>query len=125
HNRTGRKMVVWVFAASLSWLGLVGSAQSAMIGTATQLAAEQGQQARTQLEQHLASQSVQQQLVALGVDPDRVRERVAALTDAEIESLNQQIDDLPKGGVLGLIGAVFVVLLILEITGVIDIFKKT
>lgn len=118
-------MVVWVFAASLSWLGLVGSAQSAMIGTATQLAAEQGQQARTQLEQHLASQSVQQQLVALGVDPDRVRERVAALTDAEIESLNQQIDDLPKGGVLGLIGAVFVVLLILEITGVIDIFKKT
>jgi hypothetical protein len=32
---------------------------------------------------------------------------------------------LPAGGsLLGLIGAVFVVLLILEVTGVIDIFKK-
>lgn len=118
-------MVVWVFAASLSWLGLVGSAQSAMIGMTAQLEAEQGQQARTQLERHLAAQAVQQQLVALGVDPDKVRDRVAALTDDQVDSLNQQIDELPKGGVLGLIGAVFVVLLILEITGVIDIFKKT
>ena len=118
-------MVVWLFAASLSWLGLVGSAQAAMIGTVAQLEAEQGQQARTQLEQRLASQAVQQQLVAFGVDPEQVGGRVAALTDDEIEALNQQINELPKGGVLGLIGAVFVVLLILEITGVIDIFKKT
>jgi uncharacterized membrane protein (Fun14 family) len=40
--------------------------------------------------------------------------------------LSSQIESLPAGGdsVLVLIGAVFVVLLILELTGVIDIFKK-
>ena len=36
-----------------------------------------------------------------------------------------ELDKLPAGGsALGIIGAVFLVLLILEITGVIDIFKK-
>lgn len=37
-----------------------------------------------------------------------------------------QVDRLPAGGsALAVIGVVFVVLLILELVGVIDIFKKT
>jgi len=41
-----------------------------------------------------------------------------------LAELNSQLDSLPAGGVLALIGAVFVVLLILELTGVINVFSK-
>jgi len=51
--------------------------------------------------------------------------RVAALSDAELAQLEGRLQQLPAGGgALGVIGAVFLVLIILEITGVIDVFKK-
>jgi hypothetical protein len=72
----------------------------------------------------LARDNVQQAMVALGVDPVDARQRVASLSAQELTQLEGQLETLPAGGILGLIGAVFVVLLILELTGVIDIFKK-
>lgn len=60
-----------------------------------------------------------------GVDPAAAAGRVAALSDQELAELAGQLDALPAGGdLLAVIGIVFVVLLILELTGVIDIFKK-
>lgn len=74
----------------------------------------------------LAREDVRRELVALGVDPDAALARAAALSDAELQQLAGQIDALPAGGdgALALIGAVFLVLLILELTGVINIFKN-
>jgi len=69
---------------------------------------------------------VQQRLEALGVEPAAAAARVASLTQAELATLADRLEQAPAGGdILALIGAVFVVLLILELTGVIDIFKKT
>ena len=53
-------------------------------------------------------------------------QRIASLNDADLNLMNQKLDQLPAGGdaFLAVIGIVFIVLLILEITGVIDIFKK-
>jgi hypothetical protein len=71
----------------------------------------------------LARADVQAQLTSLGVDPQDARARVAALSPAELAQLNARLDELPAGSsVLGLIGAVFVVLLILELVGVTDVF---
>ena len=65
-------------------------------------------------------------MLALGVDPAAVDARVARLTDAELRSLAERMDAMPAGGdALAVIGVVFLVLLILELVGVIDIFKKT
>ena len=51
--------------------------------------------------------------------------RIAALTDQELEQLAADLESLPAGGsLLGVAGVVFIVLLILELVGVIDIFKK-
>jgi hypothetical protein len=64
-------------------------------------------------------------MVSLGVDPAEVNGRLAALTDAEIAVLAQKLDQLPAGGdALAVLGIVFLVLLVLELTGTIDIFKK-
>ena len=74
----------------------------------------------------LARDQVRAQMLALGVDPSAVDARVARLTDAELRSLAERMGELPAGGdALAVIGVVFLVLLILELVGVIDIFKKT
>lgn len=74
----------------------------------------------------LARDDVRNELIAMGVDPDDALARAGALSDAELEQLAGQLESLPAGGdaTLALIGAVFVVLLILELTGVINIFNK-
>jgi hypothetical protein len=73
----------------------------------------------------LAQDSVRSQMIGLGVDPRDAQARVAALTDSELQALDQRIDSMPAGGdVLAIIGIVFIVLLILELTGVINIFKN-
>jgi hypothetical protein len=74
----------------------------------------------------LARDQVRAQMLALGVDPAAVDARVARLTDAELRSLAERMGTLPAGGdALAIIGVVFLVLIILELVGVIDIFKKT
>lgn len=122
-NQTARG-IIWLLIVSIAWVGSATAAQAAMINSSAQASAEQGQFDRDQIQQMLASQSVQDQLISMGVDPEQAAQRIAALSDSEIQTLNEKMSELPKGGILGLIGAVFVVLLILEITGVIDIFKK-
>jgi len=63
-------------------------------------------------------------MIALGVDPGQARLRVSSLSDTELDQLAGELETLPAGGdILALIGAVFVVLLILELTGVINVFK--
>ena len=69
---------------------------------------------------------MRERFVALGVDPLVVDSRVAALTDTELHDLAGRMEQMPAGGdVLAVIGVVFLILLILELVGVIDIFKKT
>ena len=67
---------------------------------------------------------VRQQLVERGVDPEYARARIAALSDAQIEELRDSIDTLPAGsGVVGILVAVLLVLIILDIVGVTNIFS--
>jgi len=74
----------------------------------------------------LARSEVRQELERLGVDPDNASARVAALNDQELVFLAENLEELPAGGdLLAVVGIVFIVLLILELVGVIDIFKKT
>jgi len=73
----------------------------------------------------LAREDVRNALRLHGVDPTLAAERVAALNDQELMLLAENLDELPAGGsLLGTIGVVAIVLLILELVGVIDIFKK-
>ena len=67
---------------------------------------------------------VRQQLVERGVDPEYAKARIAALSDAQIEELKGSIDTLPAGsGVVGILIAVLLVLIILDIVGVTNIFS--
>ncbi|MCB1709352.1 MAG: PA2779 family protein [Halioglobus sp.] len=119
-----RKFIVFFLSATLAWAGLTASAAAAVVGTSDALALERPGVQLAAVQAGLARSEVQQAMVRLGVDPVEAQLRVAALGERELAQLQGRLDQLPAGGIFALIGAVFVVLLILELTGVIDIFKK-
>lgn len=108
-------MTLWLPAANAVVLG-TGSAETNTFATTTD---------NGTIQAFLLKETVQQQLVQLGVKPEMAMARVAALTPAEQQLLEEKIAELPAGaGAVEVIGIVFIVLLILELIGVIDIFKK-
>jgi len=118
------KLVAIVLCSALVWAGFTTMAAAAVVPTTQALAMERPAGHMAAVQAGLARSDVQQAMITLGVDPAEAQLRVAALDERELIQLQGRMDELPAGGILGLIGAVFVVLLILELTGVIDIFKK-
>jgi hypothetical protein len=108
-----------LFAATLQY------ARADVIGTEQYLQSLDREAALTRIEGVLARDAVRGELERLGVDTELAGERVAALTDEELQLLAQELENLPAGGsALGTLGVVFIVLLVLELVGVIDIFSK-
>jgi hypothetical protein len=70
---------------------------------------------------------VRARMQELGVDPSAARSRVDALSDEEVASLSDRIEQLPAGGhdVLGFVLVIFIVLLITDILGMTKIFPFT
>jgi hypothetical protein len=120
-----RRACVALVSVSLVSLGMQAPAAAGVVGTAEAIAASRGD-ARATVDAALARADVREQLAAMGVDPAAIEGRVGALSDEEIATLAGQIGQAPAGGdALAVIGVVFLVLIILEVVGVIDIFKKT
>jgi|SRR5688572_13443804 len=123
--RSHRHSIVAVLAASL----LVSSVQSAayadVISTQQYLTAIDREATRARVDAVLAREKVRAKLEQYGVDSIETEARLAALTDQELEQLATDLENMPAGGdLLAVVGIAFIVLLILELTGVIDIFSK-
>lgn len=108
---------VWLKVLVLVVTGWAGTAQAAVIGTAEHLQATQSRADIVQLRE-----SVEQELLQLGVTNEDALARVAALSREELQLLADRIDELPAGGIAGTLGVVFIILLILELVGITDIF---
>ena len=126
HSPLLRKAGFFVLIFNMIFATFPQHALAALIQTPDAIAAQQGAQTIERMNRLLAREDVRHQLVQMGIDPGLAEERVAALTEEQAAHLQQQLDSLPAGGdsVLAVIGIVFVVLLILEVTGVINIFSK-
>ncbi len=118
-----------VVVMTLTLLSLQTPAYAGMVGTGAVIDQQQAVVDRGQLLAALDREDVRQQLVAMGVDPKAAQERVAALSDEEIQNLNGRVQSLPAGGdILGVAVLIFLVLLLTDILGYTDIFpfvKKT
>jgi hypothetical protein len=119
------RFVIYVICLAMLNLGSPLVAQAELIGTLQAVEASTRAQDLATVSSALARDQVRAQFVALGVDPAQVETRVAALTDSELRTLAGKISEAPAGAdALAVIGIVFLVLLILEAVGVIDVFKK-
>ncbi|HXS80337.1 MAG TPA: PA2779 family protein [Gammaproteobacteria bacterium] len=123
--RNHRHSLVAVLAASLFVSSVQSAAYAGVISTQEYLTAVDREATRARIDAVLAREEVRSKLEQYGVDPVETDARLAALTDPELEQLATDLENMPAGGsVLAVVGVVFIVLLILELTGVIDIFNK-
>jgi len=119
------RWLVRIICLALLNLGSPVVAEAGLIGTLQAVEAGTRSGDLATVNAALAREQVRAQLLALGVDPSQVEARVAALTDGELHALAGKVSEAPAGGdALAVIGVVFLVLLILEAVGVIDVFKK-
>lgn len=117
-----QSLLAWLLVPCLALSTMPARAE--MIGTA-QLLAPSADTQRERVDAFLARADVRQHFEVLGVDPVDAAQRVASLTDAELQELSGHIDSLPAGaGALEIVLIIILILLILELAGAIDIFKK-
>ena len=125
HNATLKRVLVFTLIAHLGWIGFLPAVQAGIVATQSALALEQRQGRLDRINAALMREDVRGEMLRLGVAPSEVQERLAALTDEELQRIEGELEALPAGGsVIAVVGVVFIVLIILELVGAIDIFKK-
>lgn len=101
-------------------------ANAGMISTG-EISAVQAQSDRERVRTFMDREDVQKQFQALGVDAQLAKDRVAALSDEEVARIAGKLDQLPAAGdsVLGVLLAVFIILLVTDILGLTKVFPFT
>ena len=107
--------------------GPVDAARAALVTTEQAIAGQVAAGDRDRVAAFLARDDVRAQMVALGVDPAEAAQRVAGLSDAEVQRIAGQLDRLPAGqsaigAVVGAVVIIFLVLLVTDLLGLTDVF---
>ena len=97
---------------------------AAMVSSADLVNQELQLQKRADISAYLTRDDAQNALLALGVNPEQVHDRVQHMTDSELQAFQQQLESQQAGGtsVLGVIVVVFFLLIVLDLLGTTDIF---
>lgn len=94
-----------------------------VVSTAELAAQSQTETQRQQISGFLAREDVRSQLLAHGVSPGAVEDRLDNLSAAELQQLQERMDEMPAGeGILGAVIGILVIFMLLDIAGVTDIF---
>ncbi len=124
HDHTFSRWVVVLVSVALVSLSLAQTAGAGIISTQQVLQDNERQTMVSRIKANLAEESVASQLAALGVSTDLIDARIDQLTTTELVRLDTTLQSEVAGAdAVSIIGAVFIVLLVLEVVGVIDIFK--
>ena len=116
---------VWALCCAASLTCVQTAARADVVGAEEYINTIDRRATLERIDAVLARSEVQRELERLGVDGAEASERVAALNDQELELLADRLEELPAGGDLfAVVGIAFVVILILELVGVIDIFNR-
>ena len=108
-----------------SLLMLAVPVQADIIGTEDMLAQQNRADLLATVEDFIVDEQVAAQLEAWGVPADMVAARIAAMSDTELQQLANRMQEAPAGGnVLPVLGAVFAILLVLELLGITNIIGR-
>jgi hypothetical protein len=119
-----RKTSIAILSVAILNLGLASAAQAAIVDTSALVTTDRAADLST-VRAQLDKAEVRAKFEDMGVDATAVDRRIARLNDRELHQLAVDMQNAPAGGdAVWIVGAVFIVLIILELTGVIDIFKK-
>jgi hypothetical protein len=106
----------------------VQKAKAEMIDTGTIVTMAKQENGRARIMSFLDRQDVQQAMEQQGVAAQEARQRVVALSDAEVMQIAKAMDQLPAGGdglgtVIGAAVLIFIILLITDIAGLTHVFS--
>ena len=106
----------------------VQKAKAEMIDTGTIVTLAKQENARARIMSFLDRQDVQQAMEQQGVAAKEARQRVAALSDAEVMQIAGAMDQLPAGGdglgtIISAAVLIFIILLITDIAGLTHVFS--
>lgn len=124
-NSNWRAGIVAVVSMAITNVGFMQAAQAGIVDTAVVVQTTRDANLAA-ISAHLTREDVRAQLTRFGVEASAIDQRLATMTDTELAQLADRMDRAPAGGdgLLAVIGLTFVVLIILELVGVIDIFKR-
>ncbi|MNN08238.1 hypothetical protein D3C81_1210880 [compost metagenome] len=108
--------------AQLGMVVQVPVAQASMVGTAEVLQTQAQHYDRQQLLQMLDDEGVQNKLKELGVERSVVEKRISSLTNEELAQFNQQLDQAPAGGIIGVILLILLIFVITDLLCITHIF---
>jgi hypothetical protein len=98
-------------------------AHAGFVGTEQMVTEQTRAVSLNRIEHALAGAEVAAQLEAWGVSSEQVATRVAALSDIELAQLADTMETDPAGGVLVVLGVVFLVLIVLHMAGIFNSFR--
>ena len=108
-------------AASVLLFSL-GQATAGVYTSEQAISSQQYQYNKQQVLTLVNSAEVQQKLMTLGVSPAEAQMRVDSMTNDELITFNQQMNDMPAGGIVGTIVTVLVVVAVLDLMGITDVY---
>jgi len=123
-NRLRRcRFLTALLAVSILFVSVQPAANAAIVSTSELVAIEQSEIGREYLLNSLEREEVRTALTSQGVDLEMAKQRVASMTDEEVKTLNQKMEEMPAGGgVVEALVIVFLVLLITDLVGLTDVF---
>jgi hypothetical protein len=120
-----KRFLINILVLNTALIGFPSLVQASPISTMTVIDLDERMMQIDRVRSVMARDDVRNTLIGMGVNPEEAEMRMDALTDAELVMLSQQMDELPAGGdILGLFGAVLLVLIILELLGVTNVFTR-
>lgn len=124
-NCNWRSTLAALLSLALLNAGFISPAHADVIDTAAMVQTARDADLAS-IKSQLARDDVRSQLGKFGVAADDIESRLAVMSDGELSSLAKRMQETPAGGdgLLAVIGLTFVVLIILELVGVINIFNR-
>ena len=119
-----QRTVALLMTICLVTLPVTQTAQAGIIPTETAIEISDRSQQIDRVNEMLARESVQSVMIKLGVAPADASARVQTLTAEELQALEENLAELPAGGVgvVEVLGIVAIVLIVLELLNVTDFF---
>ncbi len=121
-----QRTLALLIIVSLVTFPVAQTAQAGIITTDTAIDITDRNEQIDRINNVFARESVQNVLVELGVDPADASARVQSLTAEELQTLDENLAELPAGGVgiIEVVGIVAIVLIVLELLNVTNFFTE-
>jgi len=100
----------------------ISQASAAVFSSEQVIANQQFNFNKQQVLSYVDSAEVQNKLIELGVSPADAKQRIVNMTAEELSALNSQMNEMPAGGILGVVVTVLVVVVITDLMGLTDVY---